>query len=147
MADHVRKQLREAIESRLTNLTTTTSNVFGYRIHPLAVTRLPALVITTPGDDAVPLGITEPVIVERDLQVLVQGICGGTAALDDTLDTIAKEVEIALSTGLTVSSRDYLLYYRGMETSFDDGDKQIGVISMRYAVKLFNVANTPDTFA
>jgi len=44
---HVRQQIREAVATRLTGLTTTGVNVFASRVYSLADEKLPALAVYT----------------------------------------------------------------------------------------------------
>lgn len=144
MADHVRNQLRDAITTRLTGLTTTSTRVHGYRVQPLQVSELPALSIRVASETVVPGTIHGPAVIDRTVDVRVLGIVGTAAVPDDTIDLIAKEVETALATVLTVAGKSVLLEYRGCEISFEDGEKAVGVIEMEFAARLFNVANAPD---
>ena len=47
MANHKRQQIREAVGTRITSLTTTGSNVFQSRVYPLETGNLPALIVYT----------------------------------------------------------------------------------------------------
>jgi len=51
MANHVRQQLREAIATAITGLTTTSTRVFQSRVYPIEVGQLPCLVVTSDGDE------------------------------------------------------------------------------------------------
>lgn len=149
MADHVRKQVRDALKTRVTGLTTTGANVHGRRVHPLqANTQLPALHVYTEGDTGEPSTVHAPALVEREIVFHVEGIA---AASDDTieatLDTIAKEVEAALGTALTVGSNSVLLDYTGCSFDFEDGEKRAGVVDMSFRARIFNAANTPDVLS
>ena len=44
---HVRQQIRSAIITQVTGLTTTGINVFEHRVYPLAEDDLPAIVVST----------------------------------------------------------------------------------------------------
>jgi hypothetical protein len=146
MANHIRQQLREALATRLTGLATTGANVSGYRVHPLQVSALPALVINALQEAAEPEGIHAPVTVQREPQFVIQAVARANADLDDTLDAIAKEVETALGTALTIGSKDFLMLYRGCKFEFEYAEKPIGTLDMIFDVKIFNVATTPDVF-
>ena len=50
MANHVRQQVREAVSTLLTGLTTTESRVYQSRITPLQANELPALLVATNGE-------------------------------------------------------------------------------------------------
>lgn len=149
MADHVRQQVRAALKTRVTSLTTTGSRVHGRRVHPLQrSTELPALHVYTDGESAEVATIHSPAVVDRDVEFHVEGIA---AAIDDTientLDTIAKEVETALASALTVGSKSVLMVYGGCTLDFEDGAQRVGVIDMVFRARIFNAANTPDVIS
>lgn len=99
MADHVRQQIRNAVATRLTGLATTGANVY---IKPMWVRsngELPALEIMT-GEDTVDVDMTHltsaGAAYYRRLEVIVEAMAKVGGDVQDTLDTIAKEAEIAL---------------------------------------------------
>ena len=47
---HVRKQIREAVKTKVTGLTTTGNNVFETRIYNLKPSNLPAIIVSTPDE-------------------------------------------------------------------------------------------------
>lgn len=146
MANHVRQQLREAIATALTGLTTTGANVFQSRVYAMQDTGLPGLVIRTDADEVVERtigGATRS--ITRDVSVVVQGMAKATANLDDTLDTIAKEVETALAAGVTVGGKvHHLRYERADITLAGEGEQPTGSIEMQFLCSLSNAANAPD---
>lgn len=146
MADHVRKQLREAVAAAVTSLTTTGSRVSQSRVYALETDGLPALIVTTDGEDASPLSV-HALDVERAIDVAITGYAAAASDLDDTLDLIAKEVEIALANGVTISAKVIPLYYDGCEIEFDgEGEKPKGSITLRYKATAFTAAGVPDAF-
>jgi len=91
---HARQQIREAIVTAVTGLTTTGSRVFPSRVLPVTESELPCLCVYTRTDTPdYPAGVmaNRP---RRVLQVHVEGYVGGDD--QDTLDDIAAEVETAL---------------------------------------------------
>ena len=103
---HVRKLIRDNITTTLTGLTTTGSNVFQTRFFPLEDTKLPALCIYTKSEDTEYSTMTVPRTQMRvNLRSVLRAYVKGTANLDNTLDTIAVEVEEALQTDLTRGGR------------------------------------------
>lgn len=145
MADHVRKQLRDAVVTALTGLATTGANAFGARVYPLQDAELPALRIFTNAEQANAETIHLPTLVGRVLELVVEGVAKATADLDDTLDAIAKEVETALAPGVVVGSKTIALVYGGCDIELSgEGEKATGSISMRFEAKLINTVNTPD---
>ena len=96
MADHVRKQIRDAAVTALTGLATTGTRVFPTRFHPHAEADLPLLAVytTQEADEPVALGDDPP--LDRLVDVVVECVARAAAAVEDTIDTMAAEVEAAM---------------------------------------------------
>lgn len=145
MAYHVRKQLRDAVTTALTGLTTTGARVYGYRVYALdPENELPALSIYTTEEDAQGVTIHGPATVERVVAVRVKAFARSGSGLDDTLDLIAKEVETVLGAALTLGSKSVLLAYGGCEIDHEAGDQPIGTLELKYLGTLYNTATVPD---
>jgi len=121
---HARQQIREACAALVTGLITTGSRVFQSRMRPQD--QLPCLLITTNEEsiERITLGGME----ERRLSVVIRGFAKASAELDDTLDTIAAEVETAME--------DYTdARLERIEVDFlDELEKPVGSISLTYTV-------------
>lgn len=148
MANHVRKQLRDAVAAAVTGLTTTGSRVSGYRVYALdAGTELPALSVYIESEEGDTATVHGPALVERRPSLHVRGFAAAASGVEDTLDTIAKEVETALASGVTVSGKTVRLSYRGCEVQWEAGDQPCGAIDLRFEAVLFNSATTPDSLS
>ncbi len=66
---HVRKQIRDAIVTAVTGLTTTGSNVFRSRIYPLESGKLPGLCVYTKSETVEFDTLTRSRSIMRDLEV------------------------------------------------------------------------------
>ena len=143
---HVRQQLRDALITVLTGLTTTGSRVSTAHVYPLGTGETPALAVNTVAETATPLTIHPNGLVERDVVVEIEGFARGTSGLAALLDTIASEVETALGSSVTVSGHLVPLNYTGAQIDFSgEIDQPVGRISIRYSAVLFTAANAPDT--
>lgn len=142
MAAHVRRQLREAVAAALIGLATTGSRVFQTRHYPLADTDLPCLLVFTTREEADYAQLDG--VLERIVFVEVVGVAKETADLDDGLDLIAQEVEVALTSAVTVSGVGVRLDYKGADDEFDAfTDKPVGAVRLRFEARLWTSA--PDT--
>lgn len=142
---HVRQQIREAAIAILTGLTITGANVFASRKRPLGDSKLPCLLVFTDDESVSVTSIHAPSVLDRRLQLRVVGLARDTTDLDDTLDAIAAEVEIALGNtdlgGLVQS-----LVLSSINTDFDDSmDKPAGQIVLTFEANYFTAANAPAT--
>lgn len=97
---HIRKLIRDNIETTLTGLTTTGSNVFASRVYPIQTARMPGLCIYTSSETIEAQTIKPPRGLIRSLEVSVEAYVESATA-DDVLDGIAAEVEAAMTTDLT----------------------------------------------
>lgn len=138
---HVRQQIREAVTTRVTGLTTTSTRVFQNRQYALSESDLPCLTVYTDGDKAEYLSLHDNPILERTVFVRIDGYARQTSDLDDKLDTINKEVEIAMS-GLTVA--DSVEYAGSQIDESVIGNQPIGRVSMVYRIRVCNASNAPD---
>lgn len=147
MADHLHKQIRAALVTALTGLTTTASRVYANRLQPMQDANLPGLRIFADEERAELLTATDDYVLRRELTVFVEACSKKVSGLDDELDLISKEVETALAGGITVAGLDLEVIYTGM--SFDDEqlDKPVGVKRMTFTVSFQAAAGTPDAFA
>lgn len=100
MADHVRKQIRDAIAAVLTGLVTTGARVYPGRTWPMDPTKYPALLVYAHGGPSqfIATGATDAdIALERQEDIIVEGVCRTAGEEpDDTLDLIAAEVEAAM---------------------------------------------------
>ena len=145
MANHLRRQIRERAATTLTGLTTTGLNVFQSRVYPMESAGLPGLCIYTT-DEAIEIqamGGTRQ--VSRDLTLIVEGYATDSANVDDTLDQIGKEIEIAMSADITLNDLAQDSYLSSVEITLSgDGSTGIGKITHSYTVVYQNAENAPD---
>ena len=145
MANHLRRQIRERAASTLTGLATTGSNVFQSRVYPLAQAALPGLTLYTNAESVAIGAMGATRTVTRDLELIVEGYAAASSNLEDTLDQIGKEVEVAMAGDIGLNSLALDSYLSRVETSFSgEGEKPGGVIRHTYAVVYRNAENAPD---
>lgn len=147
MADHLHKQIRAAIVTALTGLTTTSTRVYANRLLPLPDVLSPTLLITLDEETATPVTFHTSPIYERELRLTVAALVKATSALDDTLDLISKEVETALAGGITLSGRRLDFTYTGMSFDDEQSDKPVGIKRMSFTVPFTAAANAPDVLS
>ena len=132
---HVRKLIRDDLVSTVTGLATTGANVFRSRVNPNEASKLPCLCVYTLSETAERTAMNGNQIF-RDLEVLIEGYARSRTALDDTLDTIAVEVEEALAVDPTRGVNALSTYLTNSEFSLEDGgDQPIGVVKLTFQVQ------------
>lgn len=149
MAAHVRTQIRNAIASAVGGLTTTGARVFTSRVYPLERTDLPGLLVRIAAvapEQVQRDTVHAPALLTRTLPVEVVGVARAVDDLDDTLDQIALEVEVALAE--PVAALDGIAKYIVLQSvqvdMVDGGEKPTGTITMQYEVEYFTLDNSPD---
>ena len=132
---HARQTIREAAGTLLGNLTTTSTRVFQSRMAPQD--SLPCLLVTTE-EEQIEWGAFEKQL-DRRLTIRVIGLAKATSTLDDTLDTIAAEVETALGTNLKYE-------LTAIAVDFDETlEKPAGRIVLDFGYRYFTNAGAPGT--
>jgi len=146
MANHVRQQLREALGTLLTGLTTTGNRVYQSRVRRLSPAELPALRIYTDGDDAETISMGRPAAQDRIVEIRVEAVAKASDNLDNTLDTICKEVETVIGNNPTLSGKARDCLYTGAKIDLqENGDSQVGVATLSFTADAQTMNNAPDT--
>lgn len=144
MANHVRQQIREAIATAVTGLTTTGSNVFQSRIYPLQSAELPALRVFTNSETVAIGSMGASRIVERVLEVVIEAVVKATTDFDDTVDGIVKQVEIALASAQGAGGAKYVQLVK-IEIEMDgEGDQPVAMARMSFEVPYNTALGAPD---
>lgn len=143
MANHAHTQIRSAVVAALTGLATSGTRVFANRLYPLTAAELPALRVYLDEESAEPLSVHVQAS-SRVLSLSVEACAKANAALDDTLDQIGKEVEIALAAGLNVAGAYLQPIYTGMSFTDDMADQPVGVKRMTFSIPFEAAAGAPD---
>lgn len=145
---HVRTQIRQALKTLLTGLTTTGANVFTNRLQVLKDGSLPAIVIETGDEDiAIEDGVENP-LLERTLRVDVLAKVKAIDDLDDLTDQILSEVEAAIYADVDANTLSGLVKSIDLnEVTFeqnDDAEKDIAELRIGFDVEYFTQANAPE---
>jgi hypothetical protein len=148
VANHLRRQIREAVATLLTGLTTTGNRVFKSRVQTLKDNQLPALVILTNEETVTQQTIHSNPLLERQLSVQVIAKAKANTNLDDTLDQIIKEVEMAVFASDAANTLGGLvkgLVLDSLDITFNgEAETKVGEAVMAFTAVYFNQAATPD---
>lgn len=147
MANHLHKQIRDALVTALTGLATTGSRVYANRLMPMADANVPGLRIALDSEESNVLTMHQPHTQDRTLNLVVECCAKAATGLDDTLDQISKEVETALSAGITISGINLQVLYAGMTFSDELIDKPVGIKALRFAIPFAAMNNAPDVLS
>jgi hypothetical protein len=148
VANHLRRQIREAVATLLTGLTTTGNRVFKSRVQTLQDNQLPALVILTNEETVTQSSIHSNPLLDRQLSVQVIAKAKANTNLDDTLDQIIKEVEMAVFASNAANTLGGLvkgLVLDSIDITFNgEAETKVGEAVMAFTAVYFNQAATPD---
>lgn len=147
MTTHVRQQIREAIATLVTGLSTTGSRVHQSRMRPRGEGELPCLLVHSNDVESISAADADT-LQQRDLPIVIRGLAKAGATLDDTLDAIALEVETAMASNPRLSGKAHRSQLTAVDTEFDDeSDQPVGEIQLTYTFTYFVQAGTPGVLA
>lgn len=144
MAAHVRQQVRDAVKVALTGLTTTGANVFDSRVYELKDDELPALRIFTNSEDVQIDSIGFSRLQDRRLELVVEACVKQNGAFDDTLDTILKEVEVAIAANQGAGGAKFIQLAKIEIELSGEGEKPVGLGRMTFQVPYITALGAPD---
>ena len=143
---HVRKSIREHVVTTVTSLSTTGSNVYETRYFPLQTGNLPALIVYTLDETIEDYTIGQNTRTQfRALNLIIEAHCRGTANIDDTLDTIAEEVEEAMVTDITRGGHAQDTKLVSTDIEFDNASQKKGLMRLTYLISYNTTENAVQT--
>lgn len=147
MANHLHRQIREAVAADLTGLTTSAAHVYPNRLHPFEASSLPGLRISIESDSVSPLTVHQPHMQDHQLVLVVECVAKASADLDDICDLMSQEVEVALAGGVTVGSATIYPVLSGSEFDQEAAGTPAGAKRLTFQVEYACLNTTPDTFS
>lgn len=114
------------------------------RIYPLQAAELPGLLVFTNDETAERLTFPAPSIMDRRLELVVEGYARATSNLDDTLDGIAKEVEVAIAGDHGLGGLAKSTTLRSTRVEMVDADQPVGMVRMTFDVVYMAREGAPD---
>lgn len=129
---HQRKTIRDQVITSLTGLTTTGSNVFNSRVYPNEQSKLPLLNVYTISESSELDAVGR---LLRSVDLVVEGFASANSNIENTLDTIATEVEEALGSDNTLNSTCKNHFISSTEVTLaNEGSLPIGVVRLVFTV-------------
>ena len=143
---HVRQQIREYFETQLTGLTTTRANVYASRVYPLSGAKLPALLIYTQSESVSEVSFSQRKVQERMLEVVVEGYVRAVSNFDDTIDLIAKEVEVAILDSTDLGGLAINTELSSVDSDYSgEAEQPVATIRMTFDVQYRTKTGQPET--
>jgi hypothetical protein len=145
VANHLRRQIREALATVVTGLSTTGARVYQSRVVQLEANELPGLKVFTGSEAVEVIDIGSNPLQERNLTVTVTAIAKAVSDLDDTLDQIIKEVEIAVASNNTLSGLVKDVVFTGSDVDMNaDAEMPTGQAVLTFNANYYTRAQAPD---
>ena len=145
---HVRKLIRDNIETTLTGLATTGANVYQTRVYPIAEDRLPGLAIYTSSESTDYATINPPRTQLRTLSVSVDVYAKAVTAYDDLLEAACVEIEEALYTDRTRGGNAKDTRIIAFDSDFSgDGDQPVARATLTVEVDYVTIENDVEAGA
>lgn len=139
---HLRTQIRDAMATAVTSLATTGTRVHKSRMYPAADAGLPCLLVFCGDQERIEQDATN--IQQRTLEMTVRGLVKATGDIDASLNQIALEVEAAVQSAGTLSSKVSGVTLTGIDSTLDDSlEKPVGIIDLSYRITYFTIAGAP----
>ena len=82
---------------------------------------------------------------QRALNLIIEAHCRGTANIDDTLDTIAEEVEEAMVSDVTRGGNAKDTKLVSTEIEFDTASQKTGLMRLTYLINYNTIENAVQT--
>ena len=146
---HLREQIRDAAVTACTGLTTTSTRVYRERLYQLRAADLPGLRIYCGAEQVEPDRLGASHGLQRDMDLIVEGLAKATSDLDETLDDICAEVEAALCADVTLGGKCKFLHLAGIDDpeQSDDADQPTGLVRLKFRVQYRTLNTTPTATA
>lgn len=130
-----RTTIRQAFVSTLTGLVTTGARVYGSRLANYASDALPALNVYLMGETVTEYSAGYDGIVE--VEVLIECYAKSNTDLDEELDLILSEVQVAINAVRLTTFRSLakLVIYDGCDVEYEIADEEVGKQTIKYRVQ------------
>ena len=135
MENHLRREIKERVATILTGLSSTGSNVFQSHVCSLENDDLPSLCIYTQ-DLEIEVGASgDPRFYHSTMILIADGYAQTSSNLDDQLDQIGIEVQVAIAGDIYIYNLVKDSYLSSVDISYSgEGTSPIGIIRHNYSV-------------
>jgi hypothetical protein len=140
---HVRTQIRDAVVAALMGLATTGSRVHKSRVYPRDTSQLPCLLVLAGDED---IDHSFQAALDRDLVVVVRCAAKDSAELDDVLDVMLAEVEVAMQAAGTLGGLAAEVSPPvSVSTQYAEGlEMPVGILDVRFQIQYVTAVGVPD---
>lgn len=145
---HLRSQIRDFVVALLGGLPTTGARVYASRVHRAPNHELPCLLVYTLSETSQPNSICDgEVYLSRSLDLAIEALAQGDD-VDDTLDTIAAEVEARIGGDITFGALVREAYLTESRISLSgEAEKRTGALRLSFRVNYATRMRAPEIAA
>jgi len=142
MADHVRKQIRNAVATLLTGLPTAGARVFKSRVYDMQDADLPGLRVYLKDEAVSREGVSQ--VLARMAELVVECCSKSSSSTDDQIDEMTKEVEATIGANQQAGGAKSITLDR-IETDLDgEAEKPRAVARLVFKALYYTYTHTPD---
>jgi len=129
----------------VTGLATSGSRVYQSRVVQLEANELPALKVFTGSEAIEVIDLSSNPLQDRNLTVTVTAVAKAVSNLDDTLDTMIKEVEVAVATNNTLGGLVKDVVITGSDVEMNaEAEVPTGQAILTFNANYYTRAQAPD---
>jgi hypothetical protein len=152
MADHLRKQVRDAIKSIIVAAATAASaRVYTGRVYPLTADGpWPQVTISSQGEQisTATMAAIGQRLYERTYRVNVIVHAKDPTDIEAVLDAEGVQIEVAIAANPTLGGKAKYVTLAGTQTELsEDAEQPAGSLTMAYDVEIYSRENTPDVLS
>jgi hypothetical protein len=141
---HIRKQIRDAVKALLAGGTVPADQIYGGRAHPVDENKCPMWRVFTPQEISEPMEMGSPREVRRIVRVSLEAFAHGVD-VEDQLDDLAVEAEVAMAADLTLGGLAKVLQLSGSDMSVNgEGRKTLGRLELTYDIETRTLDADPE---
>lgn len=141
MANHVRKQIRNAVATLVTGLPTAGARVYKSRVYDMQDANLPGLRVYLKDEASRREGASQ--VIARMAELVIE-CCAKATAPDDTIDDMTAEVETVIGNNQQAGGAKHITLVR-IETELDgEGELPRTVARLVFEVLYYTYTNAPE---
>jgi hypothetical protein len=111
----------------------------------MASANMPGLLVYSTSEDSEIDAMGATGVLNRVLNISIEGYVKTITEFDDKIDDICKEVETAMAGDQKINGLAKNSFLQSTEIEFSgDGDQPIGVVTLNYVVQYRTATNAPD---
>lgn len=146
---HARTQIRNAVTTAVTGLTTTGSNVYESHVYPIGEDQLPGLTVYTAQETSELMSFSmgsSTTTLKRTVQLVVTAYVKAKDNSDEIADKIMTEVEAAIQGNAALQSLVKFIHPTDLQVDFSgEGDVPVAIAAQTFLVEYHTRMDDAET--